>query len=148
MRALGIDLGSKRIGLAVSDAGGVLASPFATIERTKDTAALHRRLAAIVADEEVEIVVVGLPLGLDGKTGRAAEAATAEAVALADVLPVPVVTHDERLTTVTAHQQLQRCGCGRAPPPPDRRPAGRRRAPAVLARRQPTRGSPAPDGSP
>ena len=110
MRALGIDLGSARIGLAVSDAGGVLASPFATIERTKDTAALHRRLATIVADEEVEVVVVGLPLGLDGTSGRAAQAATAEAVALGDVLRVPVVTHDERLTTVTAHQQLRAAG--------------------------------------
>lgn len=110
MRALGVDLGSKRIGLAVSDAGGVLASPLTTLERTRDTQAWHRRLAALVADEEVEIVVVGLPLGLDGKTGRAADAAVAEASDLADVLPVPVVTHDERLTTVTAHQQLRAAG--------------------------------------
>lgn len=110
MRALGIDLGSRRIGLAVSDAGGVLASPLATVERTRDTPAVHRQLARVVADEEVEIVVVGLPLGLDGSVGRAAQAAVDEAATLADVLPVPVVTHDERLTTVTAHQQLQAAG--------------------------------------
>lgn len=110
MRALGIDLGSKRIGLAVSDPGGVLASPLRTLERTRDVPAVHRQLAAIVAQEEIEVVVVGLPLGLDGSEGAAAAAARAEAAALADVLRVPVVTHDERLTTVTAHQQLQAAG--------------------------------------
>lgn len=110
MRALGIDLGSKRIGLAVSDRGGVLASPLTTVERTRDTAAVHRRLATIVGDEEIEVVVVGLPRSLDGSTGPAAESALREAAALADVLGVPVVTHDERLTTVTAHQQLRAAG--------------------------------------
>jgi putative Holliday junction resolvase len=110
VRALGIDLGSKRIGLAVSDPGGVLASPLRTLERTRDVPAVHRQLAAIVAQEEIEVVVVGLPLGLDGSEGAAAAAARAEAAALADVLRVPVVTHDERLTTVTAHQQLQAAG--------------------------------------
>jgi putative Holliday junction resolvase len=109
-RALGLDLGSKRIGVAVSDAGGVLASPLLTIERTRDTQALHRRVAALVAEEEAVVVVVGLPLGLDGQIGAAAQAARDEAAALGDVLPVPVVTHDERLTTVTAHQQLAAAG--------------------------------------
>jgi putative Holliday junction resolvase len=109
-RALGLDLGSKRIGVAVSDAGGVLASPLVTLERTRDVAALHRRVARLVAEEEVAVVVVGLPLSLDGKDGPAAQAARGEAAALADVLPVPVVTHDERLTTVTAHQQLAAAG--------------------------------------
>jgi putative Holliday junction resolvase len=110
VKALGVDLGSRRIGVAVSDAGGVLASPLTTISRTGDTAALHRRLAALIAEEAAEIVVVGLPRSLDGSEGPAAVAARAEASALADVLPVPVVTHDERLTTVTAHQQLRAAG--------------------------------------
>jgi putative holliday junction resolvase len=110
VRALGIDLGTKRIGLAVSDAGGVLASPLRTLERTRDLPALHRQLAGIVDEHQVEVVVVGLPLGLDGTEGAAAAAARSEAGALADVLRVPVVTHDERLTTVTAHQQLQAAG--------------------------------------
>lgn len=112
MRALGIDLGSVRIGIAVSDAGGVLASPLTTVTRTRDTAGVHRRIAALVAEEEVGIVVVGLPRSLDGSSGPAAQRAEAEASALADVLSVPVVTHDERLTTVTAHQQLQAAGVG------------------------------------
>jgi putative holliday junction resolvase len=110
VRALGIDLGNRRIGLALSDAGGRLATPFRTIERSRDLPAVRRQLAAVVVDEAVEIVVVGLPLGLDGTEGTAAAAARAEAAALADVLEVPVVTHDERLTTVTAHQQLQAAG--------------------------------------
>jgi putative Holliday junction resolvase len=112
LRALGIDLGSRRIGVAISDAGGVLATPLTTVERTRDTPAVHRRLAALVADEEVEIVVVGLPRRLDGSIGPAAQGVEAEVAVLADVLDVPVVTHDERLTTVTAHQQLQAAGVG------------------------------------
>jgi putative Holliday junction resolvase len=112
LRALGVDLGSRRIGVAISDGGGVLATPLTTVERTRDTAAVHRRLHQLVTEEEVEIVVVGLPLRLDGSTGPAAEAVVEEVAALADVLRVPVVTHDERLTTVTAHQQLQAAGVG------------------------------------
>lgn len=110
MRALGVDLGSRRIGVSLSDAGGVLASPLLTIERTGNASAIYRRLAALVAEEAVDVVVVGLPLSLDGTEGTAALAARAEADALADVLAVPVVTHDERLTTVTAHQQLRAAG--------------------------------------
>ena len=64
----------------------------------------------MVAEEEAEVVVVGLPRSLDGSTGPAAAAAQREADELADVLPVPVVTHDERFTTVTAHQQLRAAG--------------------------------------
>lgn len=112
MRALGIDLGSKRIGLATCDAGGILASPHSVLIRTRDQARLHRDLAALVAEEEVEIVVVGLPLSLDGSDGPAAVAARAEAARLAAVLPVPVVLHDERLTTVEAHRLLAEGGVG------------------------------------
>ena len=109
-RALGIDLGTKRIGLAVSDAGGILASPLTTLEGTRDRPALRRRLAEIVDEYEVEVVVVGLPLGLDGTVGTAAAGAQAEVEALRDVLSVPVVTQDERFSTVTAHEQLRAAG--------------------------------------
>jgi putative Holliday junction resolvase len=107
---LALDLGSKRIGVAVSDAGGVLATPRTTVERSRDRARDHRRIAELVAEEEAGTVVVGLPLSLDGKTGPAAEAVLAEVAELAAVLAVPVVTHDERLTTVTAHDQLRAAG--------------------------------------
>ena len=112
MRALGIDLGSKRIGVATSDAGGVLASPRTTLERTGDRSRDHRRIAELAADEEVGIVVVGLPRSLDGSVGPAAAAVLVEVDELAGVLRVPVVTHDERFTTVTAHEQLRAAGVG------------------------------------
>ncbi|MFM8529495.1 MAG: Holliday junction resolvase RuvX, partial [Ilumatobacteraceae bacterium] len=67
----------------------------------------HRRIAEIVRDEEVDIVVIGLPLSLDGTHGTAARAAVTEAEVLATVLDVPVETHDERLTTVTADSVLK-----------------------------------------
>jgi putative Holliday junction resolvase len=106
MRALGLDLGSKRIGVAVSDRSGTLASPLVVLERTGSRATDHRRIAALVAEEEAEILVVGLPLSLDGSIGPAARGAIAEVEQLASVVGVPVETFDERLTTVTAHDLL------------------------------------------
>lgn len=106
MRVVGVDLGSKRIGVAVSDPGGVLATPLEVISRTRDAAAHRRRLAAIVAELEADVVVVGLPLSMDGSVGRAAADAQAEAEALAQVVGVPVETFDERLTTVTAERSM------------------------------------------
>jgi putative holliday junction resolvase len=106
MRALGIDLGSKRIGVAVSDRSGTIASPLVVLQRTGSVAQDHRRIAALVAEEEAERVVVGLPLSMSGEMGRAAKAAVAEAEALATVVGVPVETYDERLTTVTADRAL------------------------------------------
>ena len=111
-RALALDLGTRRIGVAASDSGGVLASPRTTVERSGDRARDHRRIAELVAEEEAGVVVVGLPRSLDGSNGAAAEAALAEVDELAVVLDVPVVTHDERFTTVTAHEQLRAAGVG------------------------------------
>ena len=105
-RALGIDLGSKRIGLALSDASGTIASPYSVIERTNRHED-YERIARVVVEEEVTVVVVGLPLSLSGEPTRAAIAATAEAERLATVVSVPVELHDERLTTVTAEQRLR-----------------------------------------
>lgn len=110
MRALAVDWGTVRIGLATCDPEGILASPYGTIDQVKDLPAVRRQIARIVADEEVEIVVVGHPLSLDGSRGPAARSVEAQAVALAEVLPVPVVLHDERLTTVTAHRLLAASG--------------------------------------
>lgn len=110
MRVLALDLGSKRIGVAVSDSGGTLASPRTVLQRTGDLALDHVRVAAMVAEEQAEVVLVGLPLSLDGGDGPAAIKARAEAATLAGLLPVPVVLHDERLTTVTAHRLLAERG--------------------------------------
>ncbi|MGD0081938.1 MAG: Holliday junction resolvase RuvX [Acidimicrobiales bacterium] len=102
MRAVGIDLGERRIGVAVTDSGGVLASPYGVVERSGDRAHDRQAVATIVADVGAEILVVGLPLSLSGASGQAAQAARQEAVELASVVGVPVETFDERLTTVEA----------------------------------------------
>jgi len=106
MRALGVDLGSRRIGIAISDSAGTIATPIEVVLRTRDRGAAHRRLAELVQEWEAEIVVIGLPLHLDGSVGPAAQDALAEAAALADTLGVPVETYDERLTTVTAQRSM------------------------------------------
>jgi putative holliday junction resolvase len=110
VRALGLDLGSRRIGVAVSDRSGTVASALCVVTRTGDRARDHRTLAELVREEEVEIVVVGLPLALSGREGTAARAARNEAGHLASVIDVPVVLHDERLTTVTATRALREAG--------------------------------------
>ncbi len=111
MRALGLDLGSKRIGVAVSDSDGLVATPIEVVRRTGDRRGEHRALADLAEEWEVEVVVVGIPYSLDGSTGPMAQAMTAEAVELERVLGarsgVPVETYDERLTTVTAERTLR-----------------------------------------
>jgi putative Holliday junction resolvase len=106
MRALGVDLGSKRIGIAVSDRSGTIATPLTVVQRSGSKKLDHQRIADLVTEEEAELVVVGLPLNMDGSTGPAATAAIAEARALATVVSVPVETFDERRTTVAADAVL------------------------------------------
>jgi putative pre-16S rRNA nuclease len=105
-RVLGIDLGTKRIGVAISDPDRRVATPIEVLTRSGDRARDHRAIAALVEEWEAERVVVGLPLSLSGKMGPAATAAVAEAEELAAVVGVPVETSDERLTTVTADRTL------------------------------------------
>lgn len=107
MRAVGVDLGSKRIGVALSDSAGTLAVPFEVVQRSSDRARDHRAIAALAAEAEAEVVVVGVPYSLDGSVGPAARRALAEVRAMRRALPVPVETYDERLSTVTAHRSLQ-----------------------------------------
>ncbi|MBI3946473.1 MAG: Holliday junction resolvase RuvX [Armatimonadetes bacterium] len=104
MRVLAVDYGEKRIGLAISDPLEITANPLAVIERKGGRGEALEAIARVVRDEEVEEVVVGLPVHLDGARGPAAEAAQAFADALARLLPVPVRLHDERLTTVAAEE--------------------------------------------
>jgi putative Holliday junction resolvase len=107
VRVLALDLGSKRIGVAVSDRSGTIASPLVVLARTGSVAQDHRRIAALVIEEEAELVLIGLPLSLDGSIGKAAAAAVAEADSLARLVEVPVETFDERFTTVSAHAILE-----------------------------------------
>lgn len=110
MRALGLDLGERRIGVAVGDSDGRVATPLTVLERSGDRAADYRAVAALVAKWEAGIVVVGMPYSLDGTQGPAARAAADEAARLGAVLDVPVETYDERLTTVTAERRLAEQG--------------------------------------
>ena len=110
VRALGIDLGSKRIGIAVSDRSGTIASPLTVLQRSGRRNLDHQRILALVIEEEAERVVVGLPLQMDGRVGIAAKGALAEVAEMTTVLGVPVETFDERLTTVTADRALMEAG--------------------------------------
>jgi putative holliday junction resolvase len=108
-RSVGIDLGSRRIGIAVADSAGTVALPRTSVERTGDADADRRRIVELVLAEEAVTVVVGLPLSLDGSAGPAADAAKEEAEALQVILDrhgVEVELFDERLTTVSAHRAL------------------------------------------
>lgn len=107
VRAIGLDLGSRRVGVAVSDSAGAVAVPYEVVHRSGDRATDHARIAELVEETEAEVVVVGMPYSLDGSSGRAAERAAAEVRALRAVLAVPVTTYDERLTTVTAERSLR-----------------------------------------
>lgn len=106
MRVLALDLGSKRIGVAVSDVTGTVASPLSVLARSKSRRHDHRLIAELVRREEAELLVVGMPLSLSGADGPAAKAARAEVRALATVVDVPIDTYDERFSTVTAERAL------------------------------------------
>ena len=109
MKALALDYGSARTGVAVSDATGTLARPVCVVERAASDAGLDR-LVALVAEHEAEVVVVGLPLTLRGERGEQARATEAFIASLRQRLDVPVETEDERFTTALAQQTA-----GRAP---------------------------------
>jgi putative Holliday junction resolvase len=99
--------------VAVSDSEQTMAFPHTTVTRTRDEAADRRSLVELIAGLGATVVVVGLPLSLDGSRGPAAGAAAAEAAALSDALGehgIPVELLDERLTTVSADRALAEGG--------------------------------------
>jgi putative Holliday junction resolvase len=109
-RRLGIDVGTVRVGVALSDATGTLASPLETLRRAKDQSDLDH-LAGLVVTHEVVEVVVGLPRHLSGASGASARDASAYAASLASRIgDVPVHLVDERLSTVTAASHLRAGG--------------------------------------
>ena len=110
MRVLGIDLGERRIGLAISDASATLARPFRTLQRDRSDAAAVDALIAVLeeldADDHVGCLVVGLPTRLDG-SATAQTARVKKVVALlAARTAVPIVMQDERLSSHEADQRL------------------------------------------
>ena len=107
-RALGVDLGSVRIGLALSDPTRTVASPYDVVARAADHDADHRAILDVARAEGVTTIVVGLPRSLSGAMGPAARAAEQEIRELRRAAgpALEVVAHDERLTTVTADRVL------------------------------------------
>ena len=119
MRALGIDFGERRIGLAISDPDGVYALPSETLTRTDDASALAA-VAAIARREQVAWIVVGEPLRADGTAGPPALRARRFAARLGTLSGLPVETIDETLTSREADHRLREAGV-----PPARRQARR-----------------------
>ncbi|HEY7153031.1 MAG TPA: Holliday junction resolvase RuvX [Gemmataceae bacterium] len=108
-RLLGVDYGSVRIGLAVSDPERRLASPLVVYERrSREQDAVYFR--SLVSDEEVAAFVVGLPIHLDGREGQKAAEARAFGAWLAETTGLPVTFWDERFSTVEAESALWQAG--------------------------------------
>ena len=112
MRVLGLDVGDKTIGVALSDESATLASGLPTIRRTGLKKDLHE-LAELARGREVGTVVVGLPRSLDGSEGPQARKVLAFVEAVKGALKLPVVTWDERFTTVAAEHALIEGGVSR-----------------------------------
>ena len=116
-RVIGLDLGSRRIGVAVSDRDRTVGSALTVLVRRGSLTDDHSQIAGVVTETEANLVVVGLPLSLSGSCGPAAKAVEGEVNALRRAIRVPVELCDERFTTVIANRALSARG---------RRPAARR----------------------
>lgn len=106
-RILGLDFGRARIGVAISDELQMLAHPMETIPANEEPAS---RVAQIVREKQVDHVVAGIPRQMNGQIGTAATEVLEFVEKLRAILPCPVVTWDERLTTVAAHRALRDAG--------------------------------------
>ncbi|MFM9070754.1 MAG: Holliday junction resolvase RuvX [Acidimicrobiaceae bacterium] len=106
MRSLGIDLGTRRIGVAMSDSSGVIASPLTVLTRSSTHAQDHKKIQELIDEYEVDCVVVGMPLSMSGKVGPAAKSAQDEINEMESALSVPVYSYDERLTSKTANESM------------------------------------------
>ena len=131
MRVLGIDHGERRIGAALSDALGIIASPLTVIEHTSDEGDADA-VAALVMERDVEAVVVGVPISLDGSIGPQAKRAAYFARLLSGRLGMPVDMIDERLSTREAERKLAEGGRRRSRASRGRGRRGSRRVTAGL----------------
>jgi putative Holliday junction resolvase len=106
-RILGLDVGSKTIGLALSDATRIVATPHSTIKRTKFTADASL-LRAIIKDMEVDALVIGLPVSMDGTEGAPCQSVRQFAANLMETIDLPAAFWDERLSTAAVERMLIR----------------------------------------
>lgn len=109
MRVLGVDYGEKRIGLAVCDPTGELAFPVGTVVR-KNVRQERQALAAVVEERDIERIVVGMPLRMDGSVGAQARSVQEFIARIERAFGLPVETVDERLTSVEAKRALRETG--------------------------------------
>jgi putative Holliday junction resolvase len=112
-RLMGLDLGTKTIGVATSDRTRMIATPIETIVRKKFTADAER-LLAIIAAENIGLIVLGLPVNMDGTEGPRCQSTRAFARNFARLSPVPVVFWDERLSTAAVERMLIEADASRA----------------------------------
>jgi len=113
MKILGLDIGSKRIGVAVSDELGITAQGLLTIERKSDEEVNHK-LRDIISRDVIKEIVVGLPLNMNGSRGPQAEGAAAFAENLEKSFGIPVKLWDERMSTMEGERILIAAGASRA----------------------------------
>jgi putative Holliday junction resolvase len=106
MRILGLDVGDRRIGVALSDPEGILAQALTVLERKSEAADIEV-LASLVEKYEVEGIVVGMPLSLDSSIGKQAEKVLSFSKKLSQRVAIPVETWDERLSTVATERLLR-----------------------------------------
>jgi putative holliday junction resolvase len=111
-RLLGLDLGTKTIGMALSDVSRSVATPYRTLSRSKFTVDA-KAIAAAIADNGVGALVIGLPLNLDGSEGPRAQSTRAFARNLAALIDVPILLWDERLSTQAVERHLIDAGASR-----------------------------------
>jgi putative Holliday junction resolvase len=109
-RIVGVDPGEARIGIAISDEDASIAFPRETVLARGGRTEAARRVREALAEDEISLAVVGLPLRLDGSEGEAARRARAFGEALGEALEVEIVYWDERLTTVAAERSLREMG--------------------------------------
>jgi len=111
-RVLGLDVGEKWIGVALSDPCGILASPLTRVP-VQGTEPPEAAIGRLVIQNEVRCVVAGLPYSMDGSVGHQAERVRAFLRKLSESLAVPIETWDERLSTVAASRRMTEGGAGR-----------------------------------
>jgi putative Holliday junction resolvase len=108
-RTLGLDVGDKRIGVALSDPQGILASPLTIISCRNETADIEA-VANIISQHQVERVIVGLPRSMNGSLGKQAEKVKAFVHSLSSQIKIPIEFRDERLSSVSARRLIQDTG--------------------------------------
>ena len=109
VRVIGLDIGEKRVGVAVSDPSGSVATPLVVLD-AKKVLGDGRDVRRLIEDYEAELLVIGLPLSMDGSEGPQAAAVRVAGERLARIVAIPIVYHDERLSSTEARKSMTAAG--------------------------------------